>query len=617
MTERRISILCWTGLTLFTLYLLWVNHDYYRADTQTPTYDEAWYLETSIHLYHRLTSEGLPGFWDGYHRAFGVKAPLLSVLPIPFYLLAGPSRESAMLVNSLFLILTNLYLFLLTRHLFNPCAGLAAVVFYQTMPLAYGLSRNFMAEYGLATLVIIFLYYLIARDQPFLLGLLLGLGLLLKVLFPAFIAGPLLLHLYRRRSWRSLPLILLPALALAATWYAYNWRSLLDFAFQSAYGSIAPDYSAGGLHAWLLLAINQGTSFYYATLLLPATATLYLRRHNWRLATGHWPLLLGLLPPLLALALGRNQLIRFLLPLLPVLAIVLAAAIFSLGRRWTLQAALALLLAFYPYRLFAALTYRTPNPSHAVTLGPFVVYSHDLGWARPPVHEDPAGHRRLLAAVHRLALDATRPFYAVLTIDHTYLNANLLNYLNAYENYPVRFTSLGYAETSPGRARDRIQSLDARFLLVGEGFRDLPDFLNRLHHDLRDRLDRGELPFHLRAEVPLAPPMKVLIYERDVPEATNTAPAHPLPTDFPGGLRFLGYDWQNRYLTCYWATSQPLRQDYLVRIEIPGHASEYFVTAGPHTIYLPSAGPIEARLTILPWGIGPAIGEHLILRRGQ
>ncbi len=602
MTERRISILCWAGLALFTLYLLWVNHDYYRADTQTPTYDEAWYLETSLHLYHRLTSEGLPGFWDGYHRAFGVKAPLLSVLPIPFYLLAGPSRESAMLVNSLFIVLTNLYLFLLARHLFSPSAGLAAVVFYQTMPLAYGLSRNFMAEYGLATLVIIFLYYLIAHDQPFLLGLLLGLGLLLKVLFPAFIAGPLLLQLYRKRSWWSLPLILLPALTLAATWYAYNWRSLLDFAFQSAYGSIAPDYSAGGLGAWLLLCINQGTSFYYAVVLIPAI--LCLRCHRPLLAA--W-----LLPPLLALALGRNQLIRFLLPLLPVFALVLAAAIFSLGRRWTLQTALALLLAIYPYRLFAALTYRTPNPSHAVTLGPFVVYSHDLGWARPPVHEDPSDHRRLLAAVHRLALDATRPFYAVLTMDHTYLNANLLNYLNAYENYPVRFTSLGYAETSPQRALERIQHFDARFLLAGEGFRGLPAFLNRL------RLDRGELPFHLVAEVPLAPPMRVLIYERDLPATTNTVPSHPLSTGFPGGLRFLGYDWQRQYLTCYWTTPQPLRQDYLVRIEIPGYTTEYFVTAGPHTVYLPSPGPLEARLTILPWGVGPAIGEPLILRLGR
>ena len=608
MTERRISVLCWTGLTLFTIYLLWVNHDYYRADTQTPTYDEAWYLETSLHLYHRLTSEGLPGFWDGYHRAFGVKAPLLSVLPIPFYLLAGPSRESAMLVNSLFLVLTNLYLFLLTRHLFSPSAGLAAVVFYQTMPLAYGLSRNFMAEYGLATLVIIFLYYLVAHDQPFLLGLLLGLGLLLKILFPAFIAGPLLLHLYRQRSWRSLPLLLLPALLLAATWYAYNWRSLLDFAFQSAYGAIAPDYSAGGLGAWLLLGINQGTSFYYAVLFIPAL--LYLRCHRPVLAA--W-----LLPPLLALGLGRNQLIRFLLPLLPVLAIVLAAAMFSLPRRWTLQAALALLLSFYPYRLFAALTYRTPNPSHAVTLGPFVVYSHDLGWARPPVHEDPADHRRLLAAVHRLALDAARPFYAVLTIDHTYLNANLLNYLNAYESYPVQFTSLGYAETSADRALERIRRFDARFLLAGEGFRGLPDFLNHLNHDLRGRLDRGELPFRLRAEVPLAPPMKVLIYERDLPANTNTAPSHPLATDFPGGLRLLGYDWQRQYLTCYWSNPGPLRQDYLVRIEIPGHTTDYFVTAGPRTVYLPSPGPLEARLTILPWGVGPAIGDALILRLGQ
>ena len=206
MTERRISVVCWAGLVVFTFYLLVVNRDYYRADTQVPSYDEAWYLETSLHLYHRLTDGGLTEFLDAYRRAFGVKAPLLSVLPLPFYLLCGAGRESAMLVNSLLVVVANLYLFLLVRRLYSPSAGLAAVVYYQTMPLACGLSRSFMVEYGLAALVLVFLYYLVASDgltrrrENIALGVVLGLGLLLKVLFAAFVAGPLLLALYRRRS---------------------------------------------------------------------------------------------------------------------------------------------------------------------------------------------------------------------------------------------------------------------------------------------------------------------------------------------------------------------------------------------------------------------------------
>lgn len=611
----------WIGLAVFTLYLLWVNHDYYRADTQTPTYDEAWYLETSLHLYHRLTTQGVAGFWDGYRRAFGIKAPLLSVLPLPFYVLLGPSREAAMLVNSFFLVLANVYLFLLVRQLYSPSAALAAVVFFQTMPLAYGLSRNFMVEYGLSSLVIVFLYYLVARPgQPVLLGILLGLGLLMKILFPAYVAGPLALTLYRRRSWRDVLLIALPAAVIASTWYAFNLRPLLAFAWESAYGGIAPDYSAGGLSAWLALLVNQGTSVYYAAVVL-ILAPLALRGHLALLAA--W-----LLPPLAALALGRNQLIRFALPLLPVFAIGLGAAVFSLGRRWRLQAALAVALAVFPYRLFAALSYRS-HSAHSVRLGPLVLYAHELGWARPPVHEDPWEHRRLLEAVHRLAPDAVRPFYVVLTLDHTYLNANLLNYLNAYENYPIRFTSLGYGESSLDRALERIFRLDARFLLLGEGFRGLPGFLNRLHDDLRGRLERGELPFRLRAEVPLAPPAKALLYERDAPWTTvaDPRPTRPQSADFPGGVRLLGYDWKSRgphlgELTCYWTASQPLRQRYLVRLEFPSYTHEYFLpdwTSGQalrETRYLSSDSAAEVRLSLIPWGIGPGFGP-VVLRLAE
>ena len=165
MSRAAIHALCWAGLALFTLYLLRVNDAYYRANTQTPTYDEAWYMETSLHLYHRLTDGNLNEFLDAFRRAFGTKAPLLSLLPLPFYLVFGTSHHSALLVNSLFLAVSNLYLFLLVRRLFSAEAGLASVVFYQTMPLVYGLSRAVMAEYGLSTLIIVWLYYLVASNR--------------------------------------------------------------------------------------------------------------------------------------------------------------------------------------------------------------------------------------------------------------------------------------------------------------------------------------------------------------------------------------------------------------------------------------------------------------------
>lgn len=155
----------WALLGVFTLFLLLVNYSYSLSNRRPPTYDDAWYLESSLHFYHSLTEGGLWAFLSSYAGSFGNRAPLISVLPLPFYLLFGPGYHAALLVNSLFIVIINIYLFLLVRRLFFPPVALAAVFFFQTMPLAYGLSRAFMVDYGLTALVIVWVYYLVASER--------------------------------------------------------------------------------------------------------------------------------------------------------------------------------------------------------------------------------------------------------------------------------------------------------------------------------------------------------------------------------------------------------------------------------------------------------------------
>lgn len=667
MTRNTVNAFCWLGLILFTLYLLRENNSYYRANTRTPTYDEAWYLETSLHLYHRLTGDGVRPFLDAASSAFSTKAPLISLLPVPFYLAFGKSYHSALLANSLLLAVSNLYLFLLVRRLFSAEAALAAVVFYQTMPLAYGLSRALMAEYGLAALVIVFLYYLVASDglsrgsANFALGVVLGLGLLMKVLFPAFIAGPLLATWLARRAeanapapkerlwlWclcarRPLAAIALPALLIAGPWYARNLAGLLQFAWRSAYGDVAGEYGAGGFPPWLLAFVNEGTSFWYALALvvLGAAALLSSRASRHGILSDHRTVLLlaWLLPPLVATAVAPNHLIRFILPLLPVFAIALAAAIFRLGRRRSVQALLALVIALYPLRLYSALSHYHHGSEHAARAGPFLLSATDLGWAHPPVWENPWDHRRLLEALRHLAPDPDTPQVVVVGVEHVYLNANLLGYLNAYDEYPLQFTSFGYGEASPERALERLYALDARFLILGAGFRDLPPFLNQVNDSIRARIERRELPFALRAAVPLAHQMTAQIFERESPwaafppGASAPAPSHVLTAEFAGGLGFLGYDYQrrDRYLleiSSYWTAREPLGQDYRLTLELRRGAASlltrhFYLTNRRHVlpewqpgevvkdtqiVYLPadqSGAPAEVRLQLVPWGAGP------------
>ncbi|MBI3664816.1 MAG: glycosyltransferase family 39 protein [Acidobacteria bacterium] len=672
--SRREDVLCGALLALFTLCLLLVARSYHLTDRRPPTFDDAWYLESSLHFYHQLTSGGLPELVSAYAGSFRTKAPLISVLPLPFYLLLGERFQSAILVNFTFLALTSVYLFLLGRRLFSAGVGLAAVVFYQTMPLAYGLARVFMPDYGLAALVVIWLYYLAASDRLrrgsaiFALGVVSGLGLLMKILFPVYVAAPLLVVLLRRRKekpepaeeafwlWRfgaRHPLVALaaPCLALAASWYPFHLGTILRYAWEAGYGEIGSQYSDAGVARWIVQVINEGMSSYYAAAfgMLGLAALALVRPPHVAGPSGRGDragLLLGwIVPPLLAIVAGRNREIRFILPVLPAFALLLAASVFRLGRRPAVQALLVALLAIVPLRLFAVLSSHSSVPQHhgfehPLMLGPFILFGRDLGWARPPDAEGRWGQERILGALDQMGPPSATPRYVVVGVEHRFLNANLLSYLNSYTHYPLLFHSLGYAESSEERAVERIYSLDARFLVTAEGFHsfELAQVFNQVNGGIQQRLDRGELPFRLRAKVALTDRVKAAIYEREspwvrfLPGAPAEAPSHPLPVDFYGGIRFLGYDWKrvNPYLyqlSFYWTTVHRVYEDYRVNLDFRRGGQtvllqDHYVGGGLHpfyewepgevvkqsmAVYSPvggPSGPSECRLWLTRWGMG-------------
>lgn len=603
------AAMSWGLLLLLIGLLLVLDQRYNAVNTRPATFDDAWYLETSLIFHHRLTTAGFGAFFDTYAASFGIKAPLMSVLPLTFYRFFGTSYRSALMVNSVFIVVSSVYLFLLVRRLFSPGVALASVVFYQTMPLVYGLARVFMVDYGLAALVIVFLYYLAASEQltrgaaNFALGVVFGLGLLLKVLFPALVAGPIVLTLVQRRRqppaehresfwlWRLCahrPLIAaaIPAVALAATWYTFHLTTVLGFAWQGAYGSLAEFYGAGGLRGWLLSLVNEAMSFYYFGVLVALLGLGLLTRRKWE-----WPkhsmvfVLSWLVPPFVAYAAGRNREIRLTIPLLPAVAVCLAVLVFQLSSRRIVRAALVALLAAFPVASLVALS--LPNarsvdsrPAQQVMLGPFVLFSPDLGWAHRPDSQGDWGQQRIIDALEHLRFGQGGTRFVVVGVEHPYFNANLFSYLNAYRQYLFHFTSLGYAETSANAAIDRLYQLDALFLVMAEGFpaSSLPDFLNRVNEDVRRRLDSGQLPFRLRQKIPLTGQITAAIYRREEPWTRFKSgtpppkPSHPLVADFAPGIRFLGFDWspKNHYLqelTCYWSVLRPIESDYRIHVE--------------------------------------------------
>jgi 4-amino-4-deoxy-L-arabinose transferase-like glycosyltransferase len=251
-------------------------------------FDEGWHLEVSQYIYHGLTEYGILGLFYKFIHAMQAKPPLVSLLPVPMYLLFGNHAMAATAVNLVWLMLLNVFLFRLVRHFWEDGPALISCISLQTMPLFPGLSRLVMAEYGTTALVVIFIYYLLAQEpsmrRAISLGVVAGLGVFLKVLFVTYIIGPLAWVIFLEikkhgqvSKYRLLELWFLTlgiAAVLAAPWYFVNLKPLWQYTFRSTYSDFANVYRFGtSLNdfqaVWLYLCdlVNSGITAYQAILL--------------------------------------------------------------------------------------------------------------------------------------------------------------------------------------------------------------------------------------------------------------------------------------------------------------------------------------------------------------
>jgi 4-amino-4-deoxy-L-arabinose transferase-like glycosyltransferase len=418
-----------------------------------PAFDDAWYLEISFRLYHSL-SNGLSSFVSEYLSAFRTKAPLLAVLPLPIYFAAGVSESAAVWVN---LPLMGLLLWScarLGRNLHDQNAGWAAAAACSLTPLVYGMSRVFYVETLLTALVVLTMVLLTEAGtwgsrRAAALGVLLGLGLLAKVTFPAYVAGPLWLKRRELRPW--LPRILIFLLPVAGTWYAVNAPYAFGFALSAGFGSLARSYT-GPLSAYAQSLGHDALSWPF----LAAAAVLLAadRRPPHRL------LLAWAAPPALLLLLGVNREIRYWEPLLPALAVVLGAAAAKRPRLAALAALPALLV-------FSAQTFGRPSSTPLVFNGP---PGTDTGWNRGGI----------VAASENAGAKVV-----AVCFEHPRLNANNLSSWAAMTGAKTRFVNLGHAQTSLEAALIRLKDKEVTHVLTVTPFpADLPPALNAVNEAL-------------------------------------------------------------------------------------------------------------------------------------
>jgi 4-amino-4-deoxy-L-arabinose transferase-like glycosyltransferase len=155
----------------------------------------------------------------------------------------------------------------------------------------------------LTVFVIVWSYYLLRLDETnrridaYALGIILGLGMLMKFSFFVYVAAPtIFIAAYRIVQRKSLPedwkrhcvAIAIIGTMIAGPWYFRNMSRIVHFIYFAGYSDVAKNWSMGDvfsigtiLEYWTYL-INYGISLYYFLLLLLAVLLecLRLARHD-------------------------------------------------------------------------------------------------------------------------------------------------------------------------------------------------------------------------------------------------------------------------------------------------------------------------------------------------
>ncbi len=507
---RPARIREWGGFAFLCLLFIVITGWWVHTNLAPTGYDDSWYYTDSLNLLDMLTDHGLLAY---LHQTMYVqasyKAPLYCMLPTPIYLLFGRNLHAAMTVNLCFIAVLLYSVFQISRRFWNTRTALLAVWVCGTLPILFGLSTWFLVEYGLAALVALAMWLLIASEDltrtryVLLFSAVCGLGMLQKIIFPAFLLAPTIFFFVRwvrriaslpaggdgKTEWpiKTLAALLIPIALIAGPWYLHNWHAAVARARFSAYDPAeAGLYSTGSdvFAADTLLRygrkiINEGIGpAYFFAMLLALAALLAMRLIDRRRSDPAQMLPATLpVPPCRArlgaaallmwfvgfgfFVFGLNKDVRFIAPLMPIFAITLGIAIDRLlarGRGWAvvpvgimlaIPLGLQLQMMFHwPVRHVARREYWAifEGGKHDVDHGRGLIFfaSPKLGAGRVRNENSWPLQQTLLAALAAANTRVGGHIWVMSATDSDHFNSNNLQ-LAAVENHlPITVTTSAY-----------------------------------------------------------------------------------------------------------------------------------------------------------------------------
>ncbi len=444
--------------TLFILGCLWLISNlgdrlWLGLDRSVPAWDQANHLSYSLRYLQALQSpDFLSGDWWRHFWMLSPKYPPVTYLTsLPFQALFGKGNDQALLSNGIYSAILIASVYYLGKRLFSREVGLWAVVIMLLTPRIIHTRLLFLLDTPLLAFVTLgFTCLTVWKDQKSLkkqwlwaiaFGISLGLGLLTKqsILFYLFfpvlgLSGWFLWH----QKWSRLGQLItsfLISIPIWFPWYRTNWIYLFSTAHNSNAGpaSLEGDPAVNTLAAWVYYWKDLPLALTWVWLLPPLVGLglAILKRFPAKLQVptwaevkpGFWWLSYYVAGTYFVCSALYNKDSRYILPYLPILAILLAYGLTRWCGRWlwVRWATLAIAILVTIGNLFPI-----PGSDYLTQkLSPDVLFRPEL--------IQPAPNDQVIAA----ALQQT-PYQQVnlgVIPNTNSVNPNTLNYFGALQNF--------------------------------------------------------------------------------------------------------------------------------------------------------------------------------------
>lgn len=239
-------------LSLVVIFVVTANQIWLNLNFRPPHWDMGRHLWNSL-VYKSFFDNFFGGNFSNilnivFHYSY--YPPFLYCLTYPLYIFFGSGINSAVLVNAIFILILTFSVYGIGKYLYNRKIGLLSALLVFSTPMMISQFKEYQLDAPLAAIVALSLFFFFKteefskRNWCVLLGFSLGLGMLLKWTFVAFLAAPIIYFLtlkfiglikskkswFKFSVWKNEFILFGVAFLVFGPWYVRNIKKLLvDF----------------------------------------------------------------------------------------------------------------------------------------------------------------------------------------------------------------------------------------------------------------------------------------------------------------------------------------------------------------------------------------------------